>query len=155
MTNPVDQAGHRHDAPDHVSRAAGPIAVLRLDTARRADGTFDGAFLSGLRTALHEIGFLQLTGYGAAPGQIGELTAAAARFFALPLADRLRLDNRRSPHFRVIPGSGTRSPPGGPTPASRSTSRPTRLPSPASRGTLPTGCSKALTSGPMTPSPSS
>ena len=100
MTDPVDQPGYRHDAPDHVSRAAGSIPVLRLDTARRADGTFDETFLAGLRTALHEIGFLQLTGYGATPQQIGELTAAAARFFAQPLEQRLRLDNRLSPHFR-------------------------------------------------------
>ncbi len=33
-------------------------------------------------------------------GQVGALTAAAARFFALPLQERLRLDNRLSPHFR-------------------------------------------------------
>ena len=76
------------------------IPVLRLDTARRADGTFDQEFLAALRAALHEIGFLQLTDYGAAAGQIGALTAAAARFFALPLPERLRLDNRLSPHFR-------------------------------------------------------
>ena len=73
--------------PDHASRTVDPISVLRLDTARRADGTFEETFLAGLRTALHEIGFLQLTDYGAAPGQIGELTAAAARFFALPLEE--------------------------------------------------------------------
>ena len=41
--------------------------------------------------------FLQLAGYGATSGQVGALTAAAARFFALPL-QRLRLDNRLSPH---------------------------------------------------------
>jgi isopenicillin N synthase-like dioxygenase len=100
MTDHVDDPGHQHTAPDHASRAAGPIPVLRLGTARRADGTFGETFLAGLRTALHEIGFLQLTDYGATPRQIGELTAAAARFFALPLEHRLRLDNRLSPHFR-------------------------------------------------------
>jgi isopenicillin N synthase-like dioxygenase len=99
MTEHVEP-GHQPTAPDRASRPAEPIPVLRLDTARRADGTFDETFLAGLRTALHEIGFLQLTGYGAGPGQIGELTAAAARFFALPLEQRLRLDNRLSPHFR-------------------------------------------------------
>jgi len=87
MTDHVDGPGHQHTAPDHASRSAGPIPVVRLDTARRADGTFDETFLAGLRTALHEIGFLQLTDYGATPGQIGELTAAAARFFA-PFLDR-------------------------------------------------------------------
>jgi isopenicillin N synthase-like dioxygenase len=84
---------------EHVDQVK-TIPLLRLDSARRADGTFDQAFLAELRTALHEIGFLQLTGYGAAPGQLDALTAAATRFFALPLEKRLQLDNRRSPHFR-------------------------------------------------------
>jgi isopenicillin N synthase-like dioxygenase len=100
MTEHVDGAGRRPDAPDSDLRVAGTIPVLRLDSAQRADGAFDQAFLTELRAALHEIGFLQLTGYGAAPGQVGALTAAAARFFALPLEERLRLDNRLSPHFR-------------------------------------------------------
>ena len=38
MTDHVDDPGHQHTAPDHASRAAGPIPVLRLDTARRGDG---------------------------------------------------------------------------------------------------------------------
>jgi len=76
------------------------IPVLRLDHARAADGTFAPAFLDDLRSALHEVGFLQLTDYGAAPGQIAELTELTRRFFALPLAERLALDNRKSPHFR-------------------------------------------------------
>ena len=100
MTEHVDGAGRRPDAPDSDLRVAGTIPVLRLDSARRADGAFDQAFLTQLRAALHEIGFLQLTGYGAAPEQVGALTAAAARFFTLPLEERLRLDNRLSPHFR-------------------------------------------------------
>ena len=79
---------------------ADTIPVLRFDHARAADGTFAPAFLDDLRSALHEVGFLQLTDYGAAPGQIAELTELTRRFFALPLADRLALDNRRSPHFR-------------------------------------------------------
>ena len=42
------------------------IPVLRLDHARAADGTFAPAFLDDLRSALHEVGFLQLTDFGAA-----------------------------------------------------------------------------------------
>ena len=80
MTEHVEEPGRRHDAPDRGHWEAGTIPVLRLDSARRADGTFDDAFLAELRAALHEIGFLQLTGYGAAPGQLRALTAAAARF---------------------------------------------------------------------------
>jgi isopenicillin N synthase-like dioxygenase len=80
--------------------AADGIPVLRFDAARGPDGAFAPDFLDRLRTALHEVGFLQLTHFGAAPGQIAELTAATETFFALPLADRLALDNRASPHFR-------------------------------------------------------
>ena len=87
-------------APATGMQSGGMIPVLRLDHARAADGTFAPAFLDDLRSALHEVGFLQLTDYGAAPGQIAELTELTRRFFALPLAERLALDNRRSPHFR-------------------------------------------------------
>ncbi len=76
------------------------IPVLRFDEARAADGAFDPALLNALRTALHEVGFLQLTDFGAAPGQVEELAATTARFFDLPLEQRMELDNRRSPHFR-------------------------------------------------------
>lgn len=79
---------------------ADPIPVLSLAGARGADGRFDPAFLDRLRGALHEVGFAQLTDYGSAPGQVEDLTALCDRFFALPAADRLALDNRRSPHFR-------------------------------------------------------
>jgi isopenicillin N synthase-like dioxygenase len=76
------------------------IPVLRLTDARTPDGGFAPAFLGGLRRALHEVGFLQLTDFGADPGQVDELAETTRRFFALPLADRLALDNRASPHFR-------------------------------------------------------
>ncbi|MHA6784131.1 isopenicillin N synthase family dioxygenase [Pseudonocardia saturnea] len=76
------------------------VPVLSFDRARDATGRFRPAFLDALRTALHEVGFLQLTDFGAAPGQIAELTRTTRRFFDLPLRDRLALDNRNSPHFR-------------------------------------------------------
>ena len=76
------------------------IPVLRLDAARSARGGFDPGFLDALRTALHEVGFLQLTAFGAAPDQVAGLAAVTARFFDLPLPDRMALDNRHSPHFR-------------------------------------------------------
>jgi isopenicillin N synthase-like dioxygenase len=79
---------------------ASSIPVLRLDEARDATGRLRPAFLDSLRTALHEVGFLQLTHFGAAPEQVADLQATTRRFFDLPLADRLALDNRLSPHFR-------------------------------------------------------
>lgn len=95
-TQVVDASGASTDAEN----AAEPIPVLGLDRARRDDGSFDEIFLSRLRVALHEVGFLQLTDYGATPEQRAELRAAASRFFDLPLERRLELDNRNSPHFR-------------------------------------------------------
>ncbi|RTL63410.1 MAG: isopenicillin N synthase family oxygenase [Pseudonocardiaceae bacterium] len=76
------------------------IPVLALDRARGAGGTFDPQFLDELRAALHEVGFLQLTDFGAAPGQVAEFSDVVGRFFALPPQERLALDNRLSPHFR-------------------------------------------------------
>jgi isopenicillin N synthase-like dioxygenase len=76
------------------------IPTLDLAAARGPDGAFRPAFLDQLRTAAHDVGFFQLTSYGAAPGQAEELFDTVNRFFALPEADRLALDNRRSPHFR-------------------------------------------------------
>ncbi|MGE3286850.1 MAG: isopenicillin N synthase family dioxygenase [Pseudonocardia sp.] len=70
------------------------IPVLHLDESR------EPRFLEQLRSALHEVGFCQLTHFGAAPGQADELMELTRRFFALPERERLALDNRRSPHFR-------------------------------------------------------
>jgi len=80
---------------DHSS-----IPVLSLDRARDADGAYDPTFTPPLAGALHTPGFVQLTGYGAAPGQVEDLFAAVTAFFDRPLDDRLALDNRESPHFR-------------------------------------------------------
>ena len=70
--------------PAALEPSLGPIAtglgeifmftVDRAQDARAADGTFAPAFLDDLRSPLHEVGFLQLTDFGAAPGQIAELT---------------------------------------------------------------------------------
>jgi isopenicillin N synthase-like dioxygenase len=85
------QCGKR---PRH--RTARPRSVRRAG----ADGRFDPGFLDRLRAAAHDVGFFQLTGYGAAPGQAEQVQALTSELFALPLAERLALDNRNSPHFR-------------------------------------------------------
>jgi isopenicillin N synthase-like dioxygenase len=82
------------------------IPDLRFDEARGADGRFDPGFLRRLRTALHEVGFLQLTDFGATAARLSELSEVTRRFFALPPAERLALDNRLSPHFRGYTGLG-------------------------------------------------
>lgn len=85
----------------------GTIPVLDLSTARRADGSFNPEFIEQLRYATHNVGFFQVTGYGAAPGQAEHLLEVLRRFFALPLEERMKLDNRLSPHFRGYTRMGT------------------------------------------------
>ncbi|WP_430298381.1 isopenicillin N synthase family dioxygenase [Sinomonas sp. B1-1] len=90
-----------------MSTARTSIPVLDLSTARGADGSFTPDFLEALRDAAHNVGFFQITGYGARPGQDQELLDTVAEFFRLPLEDRLALDNRSSAQFRGYTRLGT------------------------------------------------
>lgn len=90
-----------------MARDQGLIPVLDLGTARQADGSFSPDFIGQLRYATHNVGFFQITGYGAAPGQPEQLLDTIRRFFSLPLEERLKLDNRLSPHFRGYTRMGT------------------------------------------------
>lgn len=83
-----------------MSTIADSIPVLDLSAARDAEGGFNPTFINALRDAAHRIGFFQLTGYGADESRIAEVFHVTRRFFALPPAERARLDNRLSPHFR-------------------------------------------------------
>lgn len=83
------------------------IPVLDLSAARQADGSFSPDFIEQLRDASHRVGFFQLIGYGAAPGQAEDLLATIKRFFDLSLEERMKLDNRLSPHFRGYTRMGT------------------------------------------------
>ena len=90
-----------------MARDQGLIPVLDLGTARQADGSFSADFIEQLRYATHNVGFFQITGYGAAPSQPEQLLDTIRRFFSLPLEERLKLDNRLSPHFRGYTRMGT------------------------------------------------
>lgn len=57
-------------------------------------------FRDELRAATHDVGFFYLTGTGVAPELEERLHTAARDFFALPVADKLAIENVRSPHFR-------------------------------------------------------
>jgi isopenicillin N synthase-like dioxygenase len=83
------------------------LPVLDLGAARQPDGQFGPDFIGQLRDAAHRVGFFQLIGYGAAPGQAEDLLATIKRFFDLPLEERMKLDNRLSPHFRGYTRMGT------------------------------------------------
>lgn len=76
------------------------IPVLDLSTARSADGSFNPVFIDAVRAAAHRIGFFQLVGYGAAEKHVEDIFEVTRQLFALPLHERLKLDNRLSPHFR-------------------------------------------------------
>ncbi len=84
-----------------------PIPVFDLSSVRTPDGSFDPAFIDRLRDAAHTVGFFQITNYGAADHQVEDLFSVTRRFFDLPLEERLKLDNRRSPHFRGYARLGT------------------------------------------------
>ncbi len=83
------------------------VPVLDLSTARNPDGCFGTDFIDALRDAAHNVGFFQVTNYGAAPGQAEELLDTLAGFFRLPLEQRLELDNRSSAQFRGYTRLGT------------------------------------------------
>ncbi|MET1085682.1 MAG: 2-oxoglutarate and iron-dependent oxygenase domain-containing protein [Arthrobacter sp.] len=90
-----------------MSHDHGPIPVLDLGRARQDDGSFNPDFIEQLRHATHHVGFFQITGYGASPGQPERLLDLVRGFFALPLEERMKLDNRLSPHFRGYTRMGT------------------------------------------------
>lgn len=90
-----------------MSHRQDTIPVLDLGAARQAGGTFSPDFIEQLRHATHDVGFFQVTGYGGRPGQAGELLDIVRRFFDLPLEERMKLDNRLSPHFRGYTRMGT------------------------------------------------
>ena len=90
-----------------MSHRQDTIPVLDLAASRQGGGTFSPDFIEQLRHATHDVGFFQVTGYGGRPGQAGELLDIVRRFFDLPLEERMKLDNRLSPHFRGYTRMGT------------------------------------------------
>jgi isopenicillin N synthase-like dioxygenase/ADP-ribose pyrophosphatase YjhB (NUDIX family) len=73
------------------------IPIIDLSVLRGPDAAAETA---RLRAALHETGFLYVTGHGVAPAVVERVFEAAREFFALPLEDRLAIDEVNSPHFR-------------------------------------------------------
>lgn len=88
----------------HTQRS---IPILDLSAARSSDGSFRQDFIAELREAAHAVGFFQIINYGATESQVYDLFGVMKRFFNLPLEERLKLGNRKSPHFRGYAGLGT------------------------------------------------
>ncbi|WP_434811758.1 isopenicillin N synthase family dioxygenase [Microbacterium sp. bgisy189] len=57
-------------------------------------------FRDDLRRATHDVGFFYLTGTGVSPELEARLHRTARAFFDLPEADKLEIENVKSPHFR-------------------------------------------------------
>jgi len=57
-------------------------------------------FRTQLRDATHRVGFFYLTGTGVSPELEERLLRVSRAFFALPEADKLAIENVKSPHFR-------------------------------------------------------
>ncbi|TBN57563.1 isopenicillin N synthase family oxygenase [Glaciihabitans arcticus] len=57
-------------------------------------------FRAELLKATHEVGFFYLVGHGVDQQLVDDLLATSRRFFELPIADKLALENVHSPQFR-------------------------------------------------------
>jgi isopenicillin N synthase-like dioxygenase len=67
---------------------------------RRFAGPDRAAFLAELRRTAREIGFFYVTGHGVPDAVPEAVLAASRRFFALPEAEKLKVEMVHSPHFR-------------------------------------------------------
>ncbi|MBO0979562.1 isopenicillin N synthase family oxygenase [Microbacterium sp. SD291] len=77
------------------------LSLPILDLSRLDAGAEAAAlFRDDLRAATHDVGFFYLVGTGVSPELEARLHRAALDFFALPEADKLAIENIRSPHFR-------------------------------------------------------
>ncbi|GLZ47166.1 2-oxobutyrate oxidase [Actinomycetospora sp. NBRC 106375] len=84
------------------------LPVLDLRRFRSGDHSADrGAFLDELRRAAREVGFFTVVGHGIPPALTARLDEEVRAFFALPLDERLTIENTASPHFRGYSRVGT------------------------------------------------
>ncbi|SMC69713.1 Isopenicillin N synthase [Kibdelosporangium aridum] len=78
-----------------------------IDLSRFRDPTADrAAFLSELRHAAHEVGFFYVVGHGVPAELTTGIYEVAKKFFALPLEQRLAIENINSPQFRGYTRTG-------------------------------------------------
>ncbi|WP_423261074.1 isopenicillin N synthase family dioxygenase [Herbiconiux sp. 11R-BC] len=78
-----------------------PATLPVLDFSRLAAGPAEAAaFRTELREATHDYGFFYLVGHGVPEELIDRVMTTSRRFFDLPEADKLAIENLNSPHFR-------------------------------------------------------
>ncbi|TQL40390.1 isopenicillin N synthase-like dioxygenase [Homoserinimonas aerilata] len=72
-----------------------------LDLSRLQQGPEEAAaFRRELREATHDYGFFYLVGHGVPQRLLDGIVSTARDFFALPDADKMEIENLKSPHFR-------------------------------------------------------
>jgi Isopenicillin N synthase and related dioxygenases len=91
---------------DHVAGGVESLPVVDLSRFRAGPGE-RAAFLDELRSAAHDVGFFYVSGHGVPPAVTREIEELARRFFALPLEQRLEIENVHSPQFRGYSRTGT------------------------------------------------
>ena len=84
-----------------ITSASSSLALPVLDLSRLdAGGAEAEAFRTELREATHEFGFFYLTGHGVAKELADRVIHTARAFFDLPEAEKMAIENLKSPHFR-------------------------------------------------------
>ena len=71
-----------------------------LDLSLADDPATAAQFRDHLLAATHDYGFFYLVGHGIDPTLTEEIISVSREFFALPEADKLEIENVRSPHYR-------------------------------------------------------
>ncbi|HEV7956062.1 MAG: oxidoreductase [Microbacteriaceae bacterium] len=82
-----------------TSAPAHTLPVLDLSRLDAGDAEAH-AFRAELREATHEFGFFYLTGHGVATELMDRVIRTSREFFDLPEADKMAIENLKSPHFR-------------------------------------------------------
>ncbi|MCU1422070.1 MAG: 2-oxobutyrate oxidase [Microbacteriaceae bacterium] len=81
--------------------APAPESLPILDLSRLDAGPEEAeAFRRDLRQATHDVGFFYLVGHGIDERLQRSMISTARALFALPEADKLAIENVKSPHFR-------------------------------------------------------
>ncbi|TXT04319.1 hypothetical protein VHUM_04206 [Vanrija humicola] len=76
-----------------------PLPILDLSLLDQGPQAAE-SFRTQLRDATHDVGFFYLVGTGITPDLESRLLSTSREFFALPEADKLEIENVKSPHFR-------------------------------------------------------
>jgi len=116
----------------NTSPPALPVIDLSRYTAER--GPRREAFLADLRHAAHDVGFFTVVGHGVDRAVTDAVLASAAEFFALPVQERLRIENVHSPQFRGYTREGTEYTAGAPDQRDQLDVGPERDPMPVQPG---------------------